>query len=167
MSALLVVHAAHIVSTWLMKNNLNHGRSNPIEFTHTSAELGPADDDGSDYMPTVGPLVFTSPMIDFESTHSSHLMCRDCAEICIQLRRVFLVRRDEYRIDRIERIYSLIQDAAAERPPKVEPAKDIRGDSILIEFRCELGHTWWLELGNHKGTVLTNLILSASPFHRR
>lgn len=95
---------------------------------------------------------------------NGYLRCVACGYTSVSTHRVVRVHRDDYAVSSLQVVdsqYPLIETTdVAER---IRPDPEFRGDSVAIEFRCEEGHGWFLELGNHKGTTIASLIEIDSP----
>lgn len=87
-----------------------------------------------------------------------YLRCVECGYTAIATHRLVHIRRDDYTAIKCDVLDTLfILDDLDETPADLAPSREIRGDSFAIEFECEEAHRWFLEIGNHKGTVIAAL----------
>lgn len=88
-----------------------------------------------------------------------YLRCTECGMTAVIAHRLLRIRRDDdydaRQIDVIDTLFVL--DDVSHPPPDLVPSREIRGDSIAVELECEDRHRWFLEIGNHKGTVIAAL----------
>lgn len=96
------------------------------------------------------PLLLTTDPVTFSSA-SGFLVCLGCGNICIGFNHLFRVIREDYRVLRIETIKT--GHTFKVKNARFVPAPDMQDDSLVIQFNCHLDHSWWLEMGNHKGII--------------
>lgn len=103
------------------------------------------------------PLLYVMAL-SAERSIEGYLRCVECGYTAIAAHRLVRIRRDDYTAIRCDVLDTLfILDNLDETPADLTPSSEIRGDSFAIEFECEEAHRWFLEIGNHKGTVIAAL----------
>lgn len=152
MSALLVVHSPpHVDTGRVAAEEVPQWRTAHPELAFMPEDSEPID--GGIY----SALLYISRLPESRRIHG-YLRCLECGRTCVTTHRVFRVHRDDYAVVRIEVVDSqYLPHEMNDAETTLDPDRDIRGDSLAIEFRCDVGHGWFLEFGNHKGTTIASL----------
>lgn len=90
-----------------------------------------------------------------DNSIEGYLRCVECGYTALAVHRLLRVRRSDYSIRALDAIDSMfVLDDLSDTVVDFTPSMKIREDSFAIEFECEEAHRWFVEIGNHKGTVI-------------
>lgn len=153
MSALLVA---------LLRDEANNGRMSDDDrsrwaMAHPLLSVepsGPGQFGHGAYSPLVYLMSLPTP-----NSIEGYLRCTECGSTAVIAHRLLRIRRnDDYGARQIDVVDTLfVLDDVSHLPPDLVPSREIRGDSFALELECEDRHRWFLEIGNHKGTVIAAL----------
>ena len=82
-----------------------------------------------------------------------YLLCDICGEICVYPRHIYRLVRTDYDLTSIQPLTAM-NGGPIPGVPDYIPSSEVKGDSLLLQFFCEGGHGWFLELGVHKGVTI-------------
>lgn len=101
------------------------------------------------------PLLYLMSLPTLDSIEG-YLRCTECGMTAVIAHRLLRIHRDDdYDVRRVDVLDTLfVLDDVSHHPGDLAPSREIRGDSFALELECEDRHRWFLEIGNHKGSVI-------------